>query len=170
MKSVGMDDESLNSTTEIDQDRQKRAKEYSRINRRLMVVDIAISGVYILAWLIFGWSHILKNWLLHITTNEWFLIASYVVIFGSILFIINIPLSYYQGYILPHQFELSTQTLTGWISDQIKGILVGGVLGTSHPGNYIHGITSFSDPLVVVGSWYIAGVQCLFLRILPPSC
>lgn len=129
MKSVGMDEESLNSTTGIDLDKQKKAKQYSRINRRLMVVDIAISGVYFLGWLIFGWSHILKNWLLRITTNEWFLIALFVVVFGGILFIINIPLSYYQGYILPHQFELSTQTLTGWISDQIKGIFVGGVLG-----------------------------------------
>ena len=30
---------------------------------------------------------------------------------------------------LPHRFELSTQTIGGWISDQIKEILIGGVFG-----------------------------------------
>ena len=38
-------------------------------------------------------------------------------------------MSYYSGFVLPHRFELSTQTLGGWISDQVKEILLGGVFG-----------------------------------------
>ena len=45
------------------------------------------------------------------------------------MFLINIPLSYYQGYTLPHRYDLSTQNIKGWITDQVKEILVGGVLG-----------------------------------------
>jgi STE24 endopeptidase len=116
-------------TSELDPEKQKRAKQYARINRRLMVVDLAISGIYMLAWLVFGWSLDLKNWLLQFTSNEWLLVPIYVFIFGGILFLINLPLSFYQGYTLPHRYELSTQTLGGWIIDQVKEILVGGVVG-----------------------------------------
>jgi STE24 endopeptidase len=124
-----MEQGTINKLTELDPERQKRAKEYARINRRLMLVDFCIGGLYILAWLIFGWSTALKEWLIHYTTNEWLLVLLYVVIFGGILFIINLPLSFYQGYILPHRFELSNQKISGWIIDQVKGIAVGGVIG-----------------------------------------
>jgi STE24 endopeptidase len=40
-----------------------------------------------------------------------------------------LPLSYYSGFVLPHRFDLSNQTLKGWIGDQVKSILIGAVLG-----------------------------------------
>jgi Zn-dependent protease with chaperone function len=124
-----MDQGSINISTELDPERQKRAKQYARINRRLMLVDLFVSGVYMLVWLVFGWSIGLKDWLIQFTTNEWMLVFLFSVVFGGILFIINLPLSYFQGYTLPHRFELSTQDRSGWIMDQLKGIVVGGVLG-----------------------------------------
>jgi STE24 endopeptidase len=124
-----MDREIINVSIELDPERQKKAKQYARINRRLMLLDLSISGLYMLAWLFLGWSESLKEWLVQFTTNDWLLVLLFVIVIGGILFIINLPLSFYQGYILPHRFELSTQKLSGWITDQVKGIIVGGVLG-----------------------------------------
>lgn len=124
-----MEEENVKIATELDLERQKRAKLYARINRRLMVVDLAISGVYIAAWLVFGWSEALKEWLNRSISNEWLLILAYIAILGGIMLIVNIPLTFYQGFSLPHRFELSTQKLGGWITDQIKGLLVGGIIG-----------------------------------------
>ena len=124
-----MEEGVINETIQLDPERQIRAKQYSRINRRLMVLDLVISGLYILVWLVFGWSETLKTWLLRYTSNDWLLLFLYVVILGGIMFIINLPLSYYQGYTLPHRFELSTQKRSGWVTDQIKGILIGGTIG-----------------------------------------
>jgi STE24 endopeptidase len=124
-----MDQGAIITTTEIDPERQKRAKQLARINRRLMVVDLAISAIYFLAWLAFGWSDAFKNWLLGFTSNDWLLVFLYIQVIGAILFVINLPLSFYQGYILPHRFDLSTQTIGGWITDQLKGIMLGGILG-----------------------------------------
>jgi Zn-dependent protease with chaperone function len=124
-----METVAIDETTQLDPERQKRAKQYARINRRLMVVDVGISGVYMLAWLMFGWSAALKEWLLQYTSNEWLLVLFYVIILGGILFLINLPLTYYEDYILPHRYELSTQNLSAWIVDQVKGILLGGILG-----------------------------------------
>ena len=124
-----MDQGTIDISIELDPERQKRAKQYARINRRLMVLDLFISGLYLMAWLFLGWSQALKDWLIQFTTNDWLLVLFFVIIMGGILFIINLPLSFYQGYVLPHRFELSTQKLSGWITDQVKGILLGGVLG-----------------------------------------
>ncbi len=76
-----------------------------------------------------GWSKALKSSLLELTQNEWLLVAGFALIFGAGLLIVNLPLSYYEGYILPHRYDLSNQSIGGWISDQVKGLLLSGVLG-----------------------------------------
>ena len=113
----------------LDVERQKKAKEYARLSRKLFFVDPAIGGVYVIAWLIFGWSIAVKNALAAISTADWFLVAGVSFVFVAILFIIDLPLAYYSGFVLPHRFGLSTQTIGGWISDQIKEILIGGIFG-----------------------------------------
>jgi STE24 endopeptidase len=113
----------------LDPERQKKAKIYARINRRLWLVSLAISGIYVLAWLVFGWSNALKQALLAHTHNEWLLVAAYALVFGGIFVLIDLPLSYYSGFILPHRFELSNQTKKGWVSDQLKGLLISMILG-----------------------------------------
>lgn len=113
----------------LDPERQEKAKEHARIRRRLMVVDLTLGGLYAVAWLLSGWSINLRNFLLQWTENEWLLVAGFVLVFGGIYFLIDLPLGYYSGYVLPHRYELSTQTLGGWVVDQVKSILVGGILG-----------------------------------------
>ena len=113
----------------LDPGKQEQAKEYARIHRRLMLVDLALAGVYAILWLMTGWSIDLRNNLLSLTTNEWLVVAGFILIFGGIYFLIDLPLGYYSGFILPHRYDLSTQSLKGWIIDQVKGVLVGGVLG-----------------------------------------
>src|SRR4030043_1782040 len=94
----------VKESNELNPERQMRAKEYDRINRRLMVVDLIINGVYMLAWLLLGWSEALKNWLNQFSSNEWMLVLFYVIVIGGVIFIINLPLSFYQGFTLPHRF------------------------------------------------------------------
>ena len=116
--------------TTIDPERQTKAKEYARISRRLWLVDTTFSAVYALAWLFFGWSISLRNWLtVRWSLNVWILVPVFVLVFGGIYFILNLPLSYYEGFILPHRFGQSTQSLKDWIVDQLKGMAVGGPLG-----------------------------------------
>jgi STE24 endopeptidase len=113
----------------LDPGKQEQAKEYAHIRRRLMLGDLALAGVYTIIWLMTGWTIELRNYLLNLTTSEWLVVAGFVMIFGGIYFLIDLPLGYYSGFILPHRYDLSTQSLKSWIGDQIKGVLVGGVLG-----------------------------------------
>ena len=118
--------------TTLDPERQKKAKEYARISRRLWLVNTTISVIYTLMWLFFGWSMELRNWLTgrsSLMMNPWILVPAFVLIFGGIYFVLDLPLSYYSGFILPHRFDQSTQLLKDWIVDQVKGMLVGGPIG-----------------------------------------
>jgi Zn-dependent protease with chaperone function len=117
------------SDTTLDPQRQAQAKAYARISRRLMLVDLFIGALYTIAWLVFGWSLALEQALLSWTTNEWLLVAGFGAVFAGVYYLINLPLTYFSGYILPHRFEMSNQDLKGWILDQVKSLLVGGILG-----------------------------------------
>ncbi|MCK5314891.1 MAG: M48 family metallopeptidase [Anaerolineales bacterium] len=113
----------------LDPERQEQAKEYARIRRRLMLVDLALGGLYAIIWLLSGWSVDLRDYLLQWTDNVWLLVAGFVLIFGGIYFLIDLPLGYYSGFVLPHRYGLSTQNLRGWVVDLVKGVLLGGALG-----------------------------------------
>ncbi|MDD5368714.1 MAG: M48 family metalloprotease, partial [Anaerolineaceae bacterium] len=46
------------------------------------------------------------------------------MVFGGFYFLIGLPLSYYSGFVLPHRFGQSVETLRGWIADQLKSLLI----------------------------------------------
>ena len=123
--------------TTLDPEKQKQAKQYSRINRRLWLVDTIFSALYAFAWLFLGWSNSVRTWLHQLisvnwsltTGSDWLLVALYVAIFGGIFAVINLPLMYYSGFILPHRFDQSNQSLKDWVVDQLKGLAIGAPLG-----------------------------------------
>ena len=115
--------------TTLDPEKQKQAKEYARIHRRLWLVDTVFSAVYALLWLFLGWAASLRNWLGTFTSNEWLIVPLFVVIFGGIYTVINLPLSYYNGFVLPHRYGQSNQSLRDWVIDQLKGLAIGTPLG-----------------------------------------
>lgn len=129
MSDITLPDPTIAPATTLDPERQEQAKVYARIRRRLLLVDLGLGVVYLLAWLSFGWSQALKEILLVYTRNDWHLVAAFAAIFGGIYYLINLPLGYYGSFILPHRFGLSNQSLTGWISDQVKSVLIGGIIG-----------------------------------------
>lgn len=113
----------------LDPERQNKAREYARIRRRLLVLDLLTGAVYVVAWLYFGWSIALRDILLNWTNNPWILVAGFGLFFAGLYLILSLPLSYYSGYILPVRYGMSNQQVSGWLKDLIKGILIGGLLG-----------------------------------------
>jgi STE24 endopeptidase len=120
-------------TTEIEEilnpERQLRAKEYARINRRLFVVDLALGAAYVLVWILAGFSPWLRDQVHRLTQATWLSVPLFALGFGLPYLILTAPLTYYSGFVLPHKYDQSTQTLKAWLIDQLKGLLVAGVLG-----------------------------------------
>jgi STE24 endopeptidase len=113
----------------LDPQRQKQARQYARIRRQLWLVDQSVSLLYAILWLTLGWATGLRAWLTGFINNDWLLVAAFASIFTGIYFLLNLPISYYAGFVLPHRYDLSTQSLKDWIIDQVKGLLLGAVLG-----------------------------------------
>jgi Zn-dependent protease with chaperone function len=115
--------------TSLDTERQQEAKEYARIRRRLLVVDLALGAAFVLVWLLSGASLGLRNQVMALTDQPLLTVALYAAVFGAVYGLLDAPLSYYSGFVLPHRYGLSTQTLRAWLWDQVKGAAIGGVLG-----------------------------------------
>jgi STE24 endopeptidase len=116
----------------LDLERQKKAKEYARISRRLWLINTGVSGAYVAAWLAFGWGISLRERLVSAWgpfSDPWLLIPAFAIVLGGLFMVIDLPLSYYSGFMLPHRFEQSTQPLRDWLTDQVKGVLIAGPLG-----------------------------------------
>lgn len=122
---------SADGQASLDPERQQQARAYASLSRRFMLLELVLGSAYLLTWLVFGWSLALRQWLDGLFAAEWLLVSAYAVIFGGIALLLNLPLSYYTGFVLPHRFGQSNQTRRGWVLDQIKGLLISGVLGLS---------------------------------------
>ncbi len=98
------------------------------------------------------WLHqlITVNWSLT-TGSDWLLVALYVAIFGGVASILSFPLSYYSGFILPHRFDQSNQTLKDWIIDQLKGLAIGAPLGLILLELFYLALRATGRSVVVVG-------------------
>jgi Zn-dependent protease with chaperone function len=53
----------------------------------------------------------------------------YLGLLSALMFVIQLPLSYYVGYAREHAYGLSSQRLGKWVADELKGLAVGVVLG-----------------------------------------
>ncbi|MEA2573962.1 MAG: endopeptidase [Chloroflexia bacterium] len=116
-------------STELDPERQRTAKEYAGIKRRLFFVDLGLGVLLVLALLFLGWSTGLRTWGESISPEPWLVVALYTVALGVAYTLISLPLGFYSGYVLPHHYGLSTQSLGGWVSDTLKELAISAVLG-----------------------------------------
>ena len=113
----------------LDPQRQQQAKQYAKIRRQFMLLDLALGAVMLLVWLLVGWSFLLRDWIFSWTQNQWIAVVVFGAVFGAVFSLLDLPLSYYTGYVLPHRYQQSNQTLKGWWGDLIKSLLLSAVIG-----------------------------------------
>jgi STE24 endopeptidase len=124
-------DNTLTETEEttLDPERQDKAKEYARIQRRLMLADLGLGALYVLVWLLSGATFWLIDQVVGLTQQPLLVVALYAAVFGGIYMLLDAPLGYYGGFVLPHRYGLATQSFRSWLWDRVKGTAIGGVLG-----------------------------------------
>jgi STE24 endopeptidase len=114
---------------DLDPERQESARHYARIRRWLMLVELVLGTSYLLAWLFLGWSESLRDYNQSWTPSPWVGVLVYGLVFGGCYLLLELPLSFFQGFSLPHRFQQSNQTLKGWWMDFFKGTVLSGLLG-----------------------------------------
>lgn len=97
---------------------------HSRIRDILYFVGIAWSFGTMLLLLFTGLSRKMRDAAARITQKQFLQAMLYIVFFIFLTTLIDFPLAYYSGFVVPHQFELTKQSFGGWMGDLGKGLLV----------------------------------------------
>ncbi len=58
-------------------------------------------------------------------------VAGFALFLIVLLHIVELPFSFYQGFLLEHRYGLSNETLGQWTRDQLKGLVLGVVFGVA---------------------------------------
>lgn len=106
------------------------ARQYNRIRRRLGIADFVLGLAMLVVVLATGWTLNLRDIAyLHLARENYVLgLFLYVLLLAIIGKLLGIGLDYY-GFRLEHRFHLSNQKFRSWVWDEVKGWLVGLVLG-----------------------------------------
>jgi STE24 endopeptidase len=112
-----------------DPERQIQAQRYARLRRRLIPISLGLGLAWALGWLVSGISVALRQAFTDVGMGRALVITLFAGVFGVGYAIVDLPFSYYGGFVLPHRFGLSNQRRRDWVSDQLKSGLIGGVLG-----------------------------------------
>ncbi len=104
--------------------RQDDAKRYARERLMWSLVGTAVFLAYAGAWAFIS-PHFLVDW----TDNRWLGLLVFAAAFGLGFEVLTLPLGYYTDYLLEHRYDMSNQTLSRFMIQQLKGWAVGGVIG-----------------------------------------
>jgi STE24 endopeptidase len=106
------------------------ARRYNRIRRWLGVTDFVVGFAFLILLLITGWSAWLRDLAYRIGFQNYSLsLFVYLLLLLAISKALGIGLEYY-GFQLERRFHLSTQKFRAWAWDEVKGFLLGLVLGS----------------------------------------
>jgi STE24 endopeptidase len=110
----------------LNSERQQMAKAYERVSHRLSLAEMVVIGAVLLSLVFSGMSSRLSQFLAF--PQPW-ASALYFLVLMVFLGFLMMPLTYYQGYVMPKRYGLSKQTLKDWLLDGLKASGIGLVLG-----------------------------------------
>jgi STE24 endopeptidase len=107
-----------------------QALRYHHGNNVIWSVEQILAVALPLLLLLTGLSSGLRNVASQLSRGRFYpTLAIYFVLLSLLLFVVELPLSYYVGFAREHAYGLSTQRLAKWAADQIKGLGVGVLIG-----------------------------------------
>src|SRR4051812_24572970 len=105
-------------------------RRYTRIRRWLGIADFAAGLVFLLVLLVTRWSDSLRDLAYRVGFQNYSVaLFVYLVLLLGISKLLGFALEYY-GFRLERRFKLSNQRFGAWAWDEVKGFLVGLVIGT----------------------------------------
>jgi STE24 endopeptidase len=107
----------------------QKAADYTVAKARLGLMEMALGAAVLLAWTLLGGLSALNQALSRFTdqgmAQQLVLLVAFVVISGAI----DLPLSWYQTFVLEQRFGFNKMTFRLWLLDLLKGGLIGALIG-----------------------------------------
>ena len=117
------------TTYTLTPERRAKAIAYSRSLYILYFLGTLVSiGIYLLLWRA-RIAVSFRTWARRVSPRHFVQCLIFVPLFAAAATLLNLPLAFYEGYVLEHRFGLSTQGLASWVSDWGKSLGVVAVTG-----------------------------------------
>jgi len=122
----------------------RNAKKYNNLKLLIGISKGIISFTLLTFFVVLGYSLELEQYLSSQISNSYLLLIAYTAILLFTFKIIFFPVEYYTEYHLEHKYSLSNQTFGKWLFEDLKGGLVGILIGL---------------PLLIIFYWTISLFQ-----------
>jgi STE24 endopeptidase len=145
----------------------QKAADYTIAKARLGLLELALGSAVLLGWTLLGGLSALNTTLLQAfgagMTQQLALLVAFVVIGG----VIDLPMSWYQTFVLEERFGFNKTTLKLWLVDMLKGSAIGAVIGLPIAA-FILWVMAASGGLWWLWAWlFWMGFNLLLLVIFP---
>ncbi|MCZ2393182.1 MAG: M48 family metallopeptidase [Chitinophagales bacterium] len=111
------------------EDEYQKAYAYHLDKKRVSDISSYIQTVFIVVVLYFCWLGKLQNWISTFTENPYYQAFLFFTIYGIVSFIISLPFSLYNTFVIEEKYGFNKTTIKTYISDLIKSTIVGAVIG-----------------------------------------
>ncbi|HEY6252048.1 MAG TPA: M48 family metallopeptidase [Candidatus Angelobacter sp.] len=143
------------------------ARRYNHIKRWLGMVDLVLGIGFLVVLLVTGWTGRLSAISRHAAKENYLLALFLYVVFLSVISkLLTVALDIY-SFRLEHRFHLSNQKPGSWILDEIKGWVVGLIIGTIL-AEIVYGLMRTSPLHWWIFAWMIFIGLYVFLAQLAP--
>jgi STE24 endopeptidase len=141
-------------------------RRHTHIRNVLYLVGNAWSLGAMLFLLASGLSRRMRDAALRVTRKPFLVAMLYLALFTTAAALLELPLAFYSGFIVPHQFALTDQSLGAWLGDMLKGLGVNLVLGTIVGALALLAIRRVRRWWVVL--WLCSAPLIVFLAVVQP--
>ncbi len=162
-----------------DKEKYEKSQQYEKDKSRFSMIADTFSFLVSFIFLISGGYGWLDEWTKTITTDVMWSTLLFFGVFALASDLISIPFSLYSTFVIEERYGFNRTTISTFISDRIKGYLLGGMLGGSLLGMFvlfyqftgtsfwIYMLIVFSLFMIVMNAFYASWILPLFNKLTP---
>lgn len=146
---------------------QEKARRYQNVKLLVSMLEYAFLFAAGFSALRFGISSGLKEFAFSYSSDVWLVTALYFSVGFLCFWAFSLPFDYYKGYVIEHKFDLSTQTFRSWITDHLKGLILGMLLSLIIVQGIYHALRTIPTYWWVV-VWVFMSIGILVITYVAP--
>lgn len=109
----------------FDKDFLLKASQYNRMAITISIARQLVTWIFLIGVIILTWKYFSISSRISII-----LLVGYIALFFILLYLLLMPLDYLRGFVIEHQYGLSTQTINSWLADFAKNKAISLVIST----------------------------------------
>lgn len=143
------------------------SKRYHRTKNYLFLADIALNILVLLVFFFSGLSLATRNFLVHKISHYYLVVFFYALVLSFIFYLVGLPLSFYDGYILEHKFNLSRQNFFSWLKHNLKQSIISLIILSTVVEFVYFVLRNFSSTWWIWASFFWLFLSLVLAKITP---